>query len=206
MFQTSPYLFAQTPALNELLKERADSIRATEQTSDHMARLNEEKRFLLNKLLDVNKQYDEAMKTQTKKRDIAPIPISANEIAEYIEGKRIGRCRFTPGKNPGEYIIQKDKIKIRFTFLPKESPLAPKLSIIKGEYNEDVYQIEQPGYNPNSTNQKGLVDSIMRFRINQNNSPGDVIHAAFHGQSLNDTWFGQKSSYTIIPLTCELGS
>ncbi len=206
IFLISSSLFAQTSALDELLKERSDSIRESEQNSDSLKRLNDEKRLLINKLVDVNKQYDDIIKTQNLKKESDLFSISVNEISRYILNKKMGRCKITAGEYLGEYIIKKDKVTIRFAFLPKDSLLAPKLSLVKGEQNEDVFQIEQPGYNPNSINAKGEISATLRFLIkSENNTPGEIIHAVFMGQLLNDGWFG-KSSLALTNITCVLGS
>jgi hypothetical protein len=201
------FAFAESSALDTLLKERSDLILEAEASSESLTRLNEEKKSLIDKLVDANKQYDDIMKTQTQKREIPPLVISTNEITKYFENKRFGRCKIAKGEYLGEYIIQKDKIKIRFAFLPKDSLLAPKLSLSKGEQNEEIFQIEQPGYDPNAVNLKGDIQAIIRFRMKtENNKIGEVIHAVFMGQRLNDEWFGQSSSYKLTNMTCVLGS
>lgn len=196
---------AQGTALDEILKEKSNLIRESEQNSDSLKRLNDEKKVLIDKLLEVNKQYDEIIVTQTQKKDLTPIAIDAQEISKYIEHKRMGRCTLSAGEEAGEYIVKKDDIKIRFAFLPKTSTLSPKLSFAKGEHLEELLQIEQPGYNPHNISQKGDMLATIRFRIDSEDSqPKEIVHAVFMGQRINDKWFG-KSSYKPTNVTCVLG-
>lgn len=196
---------AQQTALKDVLKERSDVLHETEQNSESLKSLNEEKRLLIDKLVDVNKRYDEISKIQTNKRKLTPVAISQAEIRNFIGNKQMGRCRITTGEQPGEYIIQKEKIKIRFSFLTTNSAFAPQLSIISGEQNDDVFQIEQPGYDPSARNLPGDMSAILRFRINADETAGEFTHAFFSGQRIHDQWFGQSSSLAITPLTCVMG-
>ncbi len=195
----------QASSLDEILKERSELARQAEQNSDSLKHLNEEKKILIEKLMEVNRQHEEILDSLEQKKELSPVSISAQEIAQYIEGKRMGRCKLTHGEYAGEYIIKKDDIKIRFAFLPKRSSLAPTLSLVKGELNENLWQIEQTGYNPDKPTQKGDVQSTIRLRVGDENfAPGDIVHAVFMGQRLNDKWFGQ-SSYSLTNVTCAVG-
>ncbi len=198
--------FAQTSAMNDVLKERSDLMLESEQNSESLKTLNEEKRLLIDKLVDVNKRYDEISKEQVKKNKLTPVAISIVEIRKFIGNKTMGRCRITQGEYAGEYIIQKDKVKIRFAFLPANSVLAPKLSVVRGDQNDDVFQIEQPAYDPSAPNLNGDMHAIMRFNITGNNTAGEFTHAFFSGQRIHDKWFGQSSSLTSTPITCVMGS
>lgn len=207
----SPSAWAENTALNDVLRERSNIISEAEQNSESLKTLNIEKRQLIDRLVEVNKQYDEIMQVQTQQQQRpTPVAISLSEINNFIGRKRMGRCQISPGEYLGEYIIQKEKVKIRFAFLPANSRLAPKLSIVSGATVEgqvsEVFQIEQPGYDPSATNLEGDMQAMLRFSIRANNTPGEFTHAVFHGQKIHDQWFGQRSSLRPAPVTCVLGS
>ncbi len=208
IFCLSPtFVLGQNTALSELNKNRLEAKNASEQISESLKQITAEKKILIDQLLELNKKHDEAarVQSQTKHNVLKPVTIHETEIIKYLQNKRMGRCKFLPGDYAGELILQKEKIKIRFAFLPKDSLFAPLISVLKNEFNEEVFQIEQPAYDPLAIQHKGEMQAIIRFKIRpQNNSPGEIIHAYFKGQRLNDQWFG-KSSLALTDLTCVLG-
>lgn len=197
---------AETPALDNLLKQRLDALDKSQETQENLNRLNEEKKYLIDKLVDLNKQYDEIEKTQTKATEMTPVSIDMPEITDFLKRKKMGRCKFSVGEYKNEYIIQKDKVKIRFAFLSADSILNPKISLVRGDRGQELLQIEQPGYDPDAINLKGEIHAIIRFTLNQRNGkPDRIVHAVFMGQRIYDKWFGQSSSYALTNITCVLG-
>lgn len=193
---------SQATSLEDLNKERAAIEAEFAENSEALKRMNEEKKVLIDKLVELNSQADDVSKSLDAKFDLRPIPIGISEIARYFGRKNINRCKVSLGDQPGEYFIQKDKIKIRFAFLDRNNVRPAKLGLIRGRENREVFQIEQTAYDPNATNLDGGMHALLKFNIKADNTPGDIIHAVITGQRINDKWFGQGSSLDITPITC----
>ncbi len=190
---------AQSPTITETLKNLQQESKTQDQLrNEELRRLEEEKERLRKRLLETDQKITEIQSVHNSEKKSEYI-LSAEKIDQVMTTKKFGSCVIMAGESEREYFITKRGIKIRFVFLSKDDKLAPKSVLVKNDQGQELVQIEQPGFNPTQIQSEGDMYSMIRFT----EQDVDIHHAVFHGQRVEDKWFG-RSSFEPFVVTCKL--